>query len=256
MSTKEERVHKLLEKKAESDAPVGLMADLIKDEPFGVYSLNRSEASTDRVFTHLSDLTSELIDKEVWVRAFVHTTRGKGKSVFVVLRQSLYLAQAVMFERDGASKEILKFTQKITNESIVDIYAKVVGANVNKATQKDIELKIQKIYVVSQAAPNMPFQLEDAMRKGLDEDQNAEKKDNNDTNLKSNFDTYSLWWLIKQNNDFDNIAFSRRVEDSAMENSEESLDTSASAKDVQCVVSRYLTCADCEERVLGLVIEK
>lgn len=58
------------------------------------------------------------------------------------------------------------FDCSITKESIVDVFATVRGVPnpVESCTQKDVELEIQKIWVMSAAEPQLPLQIEDASR--------------------------------------------------------------------------------------------
>lgn len=97
----------------------------------------------------------------------VHAVRGKGKSCFLVLRQRTATVQAVMFADDvQISKPMIKFASNITKESIVDVVATVAkpDAEITSCTQKDAELAVKTIHVVSAADPNLPFLLEDASR--------------------------------------------------------------------------------------------
>ncbi len=156
------------------------MDELLAKSPFGVFDVIRSTCKTDRVFTDIKELTEEKIDQEVWVRAYVHAVRGKGKSAFFLLRAGVATVQATLFQSDTIPSEFLKFGNKLAKESVVDIHGKVVAAEVTNATQKSVEVSVDRLYVVSASAPNMPFQLEDAMRIGVTEDQddvNAENED-------------------------------------------------------------------------------
>ena len=59
----------------------------------------------------------------------------------------------------------------INKESIVDVHAEVKKApeKVDGCTQKDIELHVKQIWVVSSSEPQLPLQIEDAARKVTDE---------------------------------------------------------------------------------------
>lgn len=61
---------------------------------------------------------------------------------------------------------IKKYFFSINKESIVDIEAEIVTVPqpVESCTQKDIELSVKQIWVVSSAAPQLPLQIEDASR--------------------------------------------------------------------------------------------
>ena len=56
------------------------------------------------------------------VRGRIHTVRGKGKSAFLVLRQSTATVQGVLFVDDATvSKGMVKYASQIPRESIVDV---------------------------------------------------------------------------------------------------------------------------------------
>lgn len=61
---------------------------------------------------------------------------------------------------------MIKFIGTITRESIIDVEAKVTvpDQEIQSCTQK-VELHVQKVFIVSKAHPELPFQLEDAQRK-------------------------------------------------------------------------------------------
>ena len=72
-------------------------------------------------------------------------------------------------------------------ESIVDVVAVVrrVDPKIASCTIQDLELSILKFYVVSQAEPRLPFQLEDAMRPDSEADETNLATVNLDTRLDS-----------------------------------------------------------------------
>ena len=56
------------------------------------------------------------------MRGRIHTVRGKGKSAFLVLRQSTATVQGVLFVDDSTvSKGMVKYASQIPRESIVDV---------------------------------------------------------------------------------------------------------------------------------------
>lgn len=72
----------------------------------------------------------------------------------------------------------------ITKESIIDIEAiiKTVPAIIESCSQKDVEVHIQRIFVVSAAKPQLPLQIEDAARA-------VNESDDTGLNIKVNQDT-------------------------------------------------------------------
>ena len=88
-----------------------------------------------------------------------------GKSCFLVLRQGVYTAQALMFAGDEIPVEMVKFAAKIPIESVIDIYGELKAAAkpIESVTQSLVEINIKKIFVVS-AASRLPFSVVDASR--------------------------------------------------------------------------------------------
>jgi len=145
----------------EQSAPVGDETRL----QFGVYPRVQSQRQTNRVFTELSELNSSLAGKEVWIRARVYNTRGKGNSCFVVLRRTIFTVQATIFKSDSIPKEMVKFVDSVSKESVVDILGVVTKAPepITAATQQDVEIAITKFFLVAQSQP-CPIQVEDCLR--------------------------------------------------------------------------------------------
>lgn len=64
---------------------------------FGNYPMIRSATSGTRTFTDIASLNASMDGQTVWVRARLHTTRGKGKIAFVVLRQKYSTIQGTVY---------------------------------------------------------------------------------------------------------------------------------------------------------------
>ena len=64
------------------------------------------------------------------------------------------------------SKAMVNYAGKIPKESIIDIYGVVqkVETPIESATFKNVELSVQKVFVVSRVKVELPFQLDSAMR--------------------------------------------------------------------------------------------
>uniref|UniRef100_A0A8C6VYY6 Aspartate--tRNA ligase, cytoplasmic n=1 Tax=Nothobranchius furzeri TaxID=105023 RepID=A0A8C6VYY6_NOTFU len=148
-------------RKAEKQA----MADFAK-ERYGVSAMVQSQQKLDRVLVRVQDLSPEKADQLIWLRARIHTSRAKGKQCFLVLRQQQFNVQALVAVGDRASKQMVKFAANITKESIVDVEAVVrkVEQKIESCSQQDVELHIERIFVISQAEARLPLQLEDAVR--------------------------------------------------------------------------------------------
>uniref|UniRef100_A0A8C7TMT0 Aspartate--tRNA ligase, cytoplasmic n=1 Tax=Oncorhynchus mykiss TaxID=8022 RepID=A0A8C7TMT0_ONCMY len=120
----------------------------------------------DRGLVRVHELTPEKAGQLIWVRARIHTSRAKGKQCFLVLRQQQFNVQALVAVGERASKQMVKFAANINKESIVDVEAvvKKVEQTIESCSQQDVELHIERIFVVSQAEPRLPLQLEDCVR--------------------------------------------------------------------------------------------
>ncbi|PNH06255.1 Aspartate--tRNA ligase, cytoplasmic [Tetrabaena socialis] len=135
-------------------------------EQYGDYPLVQSQGQSGRVWTRVDALNSELNGQKVLIRGRIHTTRGKGKSAFLVLRQRTATVQALLFaDEQVVSKGMVKYATQVTKESIVDVEGiiKVPEKPVEGCSQKDVELHVTLIRVVSRAAI-LPFELVDAGR--------------------------------------------------------------------------------------------
>ncbi|GFR50951.1 hypothetical protein Agub_g13271 [Astrephomene gubernaculifera] len=133
---------------------------------YGDYPLVQSQGQSGRSWTQVEALNKELSEQKVLVRARIHTTRGKGKSAFLVLRQRTATVQAILFADDTTvSKGMVKYATQVPKESIVDVegVVKVPEKAIEGCSQKDVELQVTLIRVVSRAAV-LPFELVDASR--------------------------------------------------------------------------------------------
>uniref|UniRef100_A0A668SZK8 Aspartate--tRNA ligase, cytoplasmic n=1 Tax=Oreochromis aureus TaxID=47969 RepID=A0A668SZK8_OREAU len=139
----------------------------------------------DRELVRVQDLTPEKADQLIWLRARVHTSRAKGKQCFLVLRQQQFNVQALVAVGDRASKQMVKFAANITKESIVDVEATVrkVEQKIESCSQQDVELHVERIFVISQAEPRLPLQLEDAVRPDGEGEEEGRATVNQDTRL-------------------------------------------------------------------------
>lgn len=114
----------------------------------------------------VSSLNGKAAGQTVLIRARLHQVRGKGKVAFIVLRQAFNTVQAVVEVRGEAiPKAFVKFAAAVPRESIVDVTGVVSATPTEtKCTQSDVEIQVTALHVVSRAQPDLPFQIEDAMR--------------------------------------------------------------------------------------------
>ncbi|KAL2743887.1 hypothetical protein V1477_007763 [Vespula maculifrons] len=177
-------------KKAERKAQVQMQQDAIDKEDISVGKygqlnmIQSKEAYKERNFIHVKELNKKLENQTVWLRGRLHTSRAKGKQCFIVLRQQSYTVQGLAAVNEQISKQMIKFISNITKESIIDIEAiiKIVPAIIESCTQKDVEVHIQRIFIVSAAKPQLPLQIEDAARA-------VNESDDTGLNIKVNQDT-------------------------------------------------------------------
>jgi len=156
-----EREKKAAEERAQAEKVAAASADM-----FGVPPVLQSQAITDRTWTRIETLNESMVGQKVWVRGRVHTCRDKGRAAFLLLRQGCYTVQAVLFQSATVPKEMIRFAGKVTNESVVDVCGVITAVDqaVESATQSLVEVSIEKIFTISEASPNLPFQLDDASR--------------------------------------------------------------------------------------------
>ena len=134
---------------------------------FGSYGILDSKGDLKRELTEINKLNESLKDQSFWIRGRVHTSRAKGKQVFLVIRQQIYTIQCIAFlGKNAVTKEMIKYISQTPRESIVDVKGKVksVPAPIEACTQKHIELDVEEFFIVSQSEAVLPLQIEDACR--------------------------------------------------------------------------------------------
>eukprot|EP00123_Amoebidium_parasiticum_P001641 comp12789_c0_seq1/m.7929 comp12789_c0_seq1/g.7929 ORF comp12789_c0_seq1/g.7929 comp12789_c0_seq1/m.7929 type:complete len:592 (-) comp12789_c0_seq1:406-2181(-) len=137
--------------------------DVSKDR-YGNEKLNQSASRAGRTWHRIGDLNANQVGQEVLLRARVHNVRGTGKQCFMVLRQRFDTLQALCAVDETTSKLMVKFCSVVNKESLVAVEGILTQAPtpIQACSQKDFELKITKLFVVSAATPQLPFQVEDA----------------------------------------------------------------------------------------------
>jgi len=142
------------------------------DARVGDYEVSRSQSKDSRTYTKVRELAQS--PTPVWVRGRVKSIRAKGNLCFLVLREmgdASTTAQACYFKDKGnadESKAMLKWLGHLTVESVVDVFGTAVEATVKSCSQKDVELQISKLFVVTRAPAQLPFLVEDAGRSERD----------------------------------------------------------------------------------------
>ncbi|KHN87168.1 Aspartate--tRNA ligase, cytoplasmic [Toxocara canis] len=166
------RQQKKAEKKLENAAmhakenDAGDVEEDVSNGLYGTYPLIQSAEKKHLDFVDVGDVTGALNDKEIWIRGRLHTSRSKGKTCFVVVRQRVHTVQVMLSVGDKISKQMLKFVSNLPKESIIDVCGVVrqVDQEIASCTQKDVELHVTQVHVVSTAEPRLPLQIEDASR--------------------------------------------------------------------------------------------
>jgi aspartyl-tRNA synthetase len=155
--------------------------DPLKDN-YGDLPLIQSVDLNKKQYESLSSLSPEA-KEPVWIRARVHSIRIKGQMGFIILREGTSTFQSVITTSQEVSKSMIKYASGISKESIIDIYGTVhvPETPIESCSISNLELIIQKIYVISRSLPTLPFQLEDAnnpmtLEEALSEGKEADKK--------------------------------------------------------------------------------
>lgn len=151
---------------------------------YGDLPLVQSKEKTGRVWTHIRELEVSKVGQTFLMRTRVHNRRGAGKLCFLVLRQQYHTVQAVVSVSDAVSKQMVRYASDLHLESVVDVTGVISAApeKITGCTQQDIEIQVTKIFCVSKAMPQLPLQIEDAMRPEGAED-GPQGRVNQDTRL-------------------------------------------------------------------------
>lgn len=122
-------------------------------------------------YTSVHELDEKLDGKVVRIRARLHNSRIKGKIGFLVLRENFYTIQALMDVGPDISPGMMKYAKSIPKESLIEVVAKVKDPKRDiKGCSQKVELAIQELRAVSRSVPVLPFQMEDAMQRAVDQE--------------------------------------------------------------------------------------
>jgi nondiscriminating aspartyl-tRNA synthetase len=155
-------------------------SDPLKDK-YGVLPFIQSKGDPERRFdikwTSISELSVANEGEKVKMRVRLQRSRIKGKGGFLILREAFSTLQGCLFVTENSVSEgMIKFAEKLSLESIVDVEGSVRKAvkPVESCTQQLIELDITSLFLVAAAQSVLPFQMEDANRKCNPEDEDDE----------------------------------------------------------------------------------
>ncbi|CAK9317422.1 unnamed protein product [Citrullus colocynthis] len=118
-------------------------------------------------WTQVGSLTGELKDKYVILRGRIQTIRAVGKKMaFLVVRERGFTVQCVVSEQpELVSRQMVKYVDGLSRESIVDVEGVVSVPNVAiKGATQQVEIQVRKVYCISKAMPTLPINIEDAAR--------------------------------------------------------------------------------------------
>ena len=131
---------------------------------FGDWPAQFIPQNSGKTWTLVNELDDSFIGKSVLIRARLHSSRCTAKNAFLILRQRFSMMQGVCF----GDKDLAKFVSEIPKESILDLEGEISSAVLKSdlLTQKTLELKVNKVFVVSRADTShpLPFSLDDASR--------------------------------------------------------------------------------------------
>eukprot|EP01147_Barroeca_monosierra_P005494 gene5494-7186_t len=126
----------------------------------------QSKTREGKFFTRIESLSEKDADKLVLVRGRVHTVRVTGKQAFLRIRQRTHSLQAIFAVNNVVSKAMIRFIGKLNPESIIDLEGVLnkSPSPIESCSQRDLELVGNKLFVVCEAVPRLPLQIDDASR--------------------------------------------------------------------------------------------
>ncbi|KAL2419677.1 Aspartate-tRNA ligase, cytoplasmic [Exophiala dermatitidis] len=163
----EKAAKKAAAKKADEEKRAAQQAQAAEDTAKDKYGeLPKDEAPVE--ITHLKKLGEEHVDKEVTVITRIHNSRSQSaKLAFLMLRQQGKTIQAVVAATSEAvSRQMVKWSVSLNVNSFVRVTGVVKKPDppVASASISNLELHVQKIYLVARAAEMLPMQVKDAER--------------------------------------------------------------------------------------------
>eukprot|EP01041_Mallomonas_annulata_P009105 gene9104-18867_t len=139
---------------------------------FGDYqTIASNKETTDKKYSDVKLIGTDKgpsIGDKVWIRGRVSSVRAKGNACFMVIRSdAFYTIQGLHFKdktNPDISKSMIKYVGSIPVESIVDIVGKVVTADVKSCSQNNVEIQIEKVFVVSRTSEEIITASQDSER--------------------------------------------------------------------------------------------
>lgn len=139
---------------------------------YGELPLNQSQERHGRRFSPLEDINADNDGKDVYFTARIQTSRTpSSKFVFLTLRHAFFCVQAVLAQApEKVSKQMTKWASALPSETLVQVQGTIskVAKPIESSTvtNKDAEVKVSKLLVVSKVQPSapQPFYVDDATR--------------------------------------------------------------------------------------------
>ncbi|GAA6012722.1 hypothetical protein JCM8202_003425 [Rhodotorula sphaerocarpa] len=165
---KAEKARKIAEKEAAEKAAKNQAEQDYSPNSYGQLPLNNSSDRARVPREKFEELSAARDGEKVVVRARLQTSRAQGaKMVFVVLRQQSHTMQGlVVVEPELVSKQMVRWVEGVHDESIVLVEGVLQKPKepIKSCTVSDVELKIRKIHIISEAPATLPFNMNDALR--------------------------------------------------------------------------------------------
>lgn len=142
--------------------------------------------------THTTrDLTPSLVGRSVRLAGWVHVVRAQSKIIFIVLRDREGTIQSVVLPD---SADAFAAAKKISHESVIVIEGTLVAA---EQAPRGLEVQVQKIEVLSAAAPELPIPIVD---KGTNEADQSIRLDFRWLDLRkpAKLLTFKIWTAVEE----------------------------------------------------------
>jgi aspartyl-tRNA synthetase len=176
-------------KQSDSSLTSGDNEEDISRGNYGISKMIQSIEKPDRLLIAVKSLDKSMAEQRVWIRGRLHTSRAKGKQCFFVLRQQHYSVQCLVAVSQTVSKSMVRFVAAITKESIIDVegVVRAVPSKIESCSQQEVELHVEKTFVVSSSEARLPLQIEDASRPEVETDESVIESEG--LNIRVNQDT-------------------------------------------------------------------
>ncbi|CRG93282.1 aspartate--tRNA ligase, putative [Plasmodium gallinaceum] len=146
----------------------------------------------------------DILKNNIWIRGRIHDIRGKGSLSFIILRHKIYSLQCILdINNNNNDKNMIKWVNNLSLESIVDIYGKLIKPEIPiDSTNIKYEIHINKIFCISKTVKELPFLLKDANMKETSEESTIKVNQDNRLNNRCidlrTYANFSIFYLQSQ----------------------------------------------------------